>query len=87
MKDMCADCGADLRNEESGGGGGGGNDPMTDGTGHKVKGTGSGQGEKSNAAIAMVHSIPELKVSNDVISNNNAKFGTLFVFLTLFQLN
>ena len=76
MKDMCADCGADLRKEESP------SDTMTENSQQQQQqqqqqqfgGKGSnnsGQGEKSKASISMVHSIPELKVSNDVSSQVN----------------
>jgi len=41
MKDMCAECGADLRNEE-------------------------GEGSPEVGSIPMVHSIPELKVNEEV---------------------
>ena len=44
MKDMCADCGADLRQDESN----------------------TVASSSSTASVAMVHSIPELKVSSAV---------------------
>lgn len=47
MKDLCAECGADLRHVGSGGGGGG------------VEGV----AYDDSASVAMLHSIPELRVS------------------------
>ncbi len=54
MKDMCAECGADLRQEGEEGGDGRIGPP------------------DGKAAIAMVHSIPELKVSADVSMLNSS---------------
>ena len=53
MKDMCAQCGKDLRKMEEAS-----IEPNVD-----VASTSRGQ---NKASIAMVHSIPELKVSSDV---------------------
>lgn len=59
MKDMCADCGADLRMEDS-------EDKSSTSANDASAGNPSGAGDKAKASISMVHSIPELKVSNDV---------------------
>lgn len=55
IKDMCADCGLDLRREESSSNSGGGN-----GGGG---GSGGGPPEISEASVPMIHSVPELKVT------------------------
>lgn len=53
MKDMCAECGADLRKEES----------------------------SRSASVPMVHSIPELKVSEEVIDSCLLLFTMCFKVL------
>ncbi len=68
MKDLCAQCGKDLRKiaeeekrkAEQGGGGGGGGEAGGDGGGAK---------RAKAANISMVHSIPELKVSSEEAQN------------------
>lgn len=55
IKDMCADCGADLRHEESIGMGSGGS-----------TNTGSGSAATETASVPMIHSVPELKVTQQL---------------------
>lgn len=58
IKDMCADCGADLRQEESSAGCGGGS----------AGGTAAGGGSAATeaASVPMIHSVPELKVTHQL---------------------
>ena len=57
MKDMCAECGADLR------------EVLAEAREKKEDRSASSSSSRMEANIAMVHSIPELKVSSDVRSN------------------
>lgn len=61
MKDMCADCGADLRKDET-------MAPSTTARNRPQQSAATGAAAAA-ARISMVHSIPELKVSNDEAVN------------------
>lgn len=60
MKDMCAECGADLRKE------GYCSDAVGSGAG---TGAGGGYVDDAGSGVQMVHSIPELKVSSEEAQN------------------
>lgn len=66
IKDMCADCGADLRQEEESNSGNNGTGGGIGGSSSSGPGGGSaltGNNRNEAASVPMIHSVPELKVT------------------------